>query len=222
MTTVVTPSTITTGQIGKLQDLLVARLRKSGFSSAAMQVVLETQGDTIGDAMLQVISDEIEALGEVTTEIIVRHVAVDRTRLPQQALNAIGCQQWINPDVVAAMPRGEGSEAEVCFFKPSRYLNDEEVERQYQQRGLRPVDPYSLAAVNEADPTFGDKRENVTHWKDEQGRWCYLAFARSSSVHERSLHVGCGQGPVYNEKGEVSYGSDVWMNDTWFAGIREK
>ena len=53
-----------------------------------------------------------------------------------------------------------------------------DLEKEYALRGLIPADPYSLAAVNEADPAFADKYPNGTQWKDASGNYCCAFFDR--------------------------------------------
>src|SRR3989344_101403 len=63
MAQTVTPSenTVTAGQIGKLQELLAARLRKSELRSAAVQKALEDNGDAIADEMVAAVRKRAEA-----------------------------------------------------------------------------------------------------------------------------------------------------------------
>ncbi|MGJ0531845.1 hypothetical protein [Methylocystis sp.] len=202
MTTVMTPSTITSGQIGKAQELLEARLRKSGFPSAAVQQVLEMQGDVLAAEWLAAIQKRVDAI----SDMIVRCVRVNRSRSPQEALAATGRKQYVTDAVVADMPRGDGDEAEIFFFKVGRWISDDDLEKEYSSRGLVPADPFSLAAVNEVDATFADDHPNGTHWKDADGKWCFATFYRWSD-DERSVSVGRG----------VS----GWLGSWWFAGRRK-
>jgi hypothetical protein len=79
------------------------------------------------------------------------------------------------------------------------------LDKEYERRGLKPADPYTLAAVNEADPAFADKHPNGTHWKDADDKWRYAAFYRWSD--ERRAHV---------------YRSDYdWDDRWWFPGFRK-
>lgn len=95
--------------------------------------------------------------------LIIRKVKVDRSRTPQEALDATGrWVQYIDHEVADAMPKGDGEEAEVIFFKPdlserNGVISDYDLEKEYELRGLKPADPYSVAAVNEADHAFADK-----------------------------------------------------------------
>lgn len=100
MTQVVTPSNITSGQIGKLQELLGAALRKSGLPSEPVQHVIEGHGDTLVTEMVTAIRKRVEAM----SNIIVRRVKVDRIRTPHEALKATGRNLYVTDSVVKTMP----------------------------------------------------------------------------------------------------------------------
>lgn len=201
MTKIVTPSSITPGQIGKIQELLAAGLRKSGLPRESVQQIIETQGDSLVAELVSEICRRVEAV----SNLVVRRVKVDRSRTPQQILDATGRRQYTDPGVVKAMPRGKGEEVEIHFFKLDRYISDNDLEQEFDLRGLKPADPYSLAAVNEVDSVFADDHPNATHWKDFSGKWCYIAFNRWLD--------GC---VVY----VFRYAHD-WDVYWWFAGFRK-
>ena len=146
---------------------------------------------------------------EAQSNLIIRRVCVDRTRSPQEALNATGRVQYTDCKVVKAMPKGEGDKIEVVFFKPDLsernfFISDDDLEKEFDLRGLKPADPISVAAVNKADPAFADEKPHGTHWKDAKGNWCYAAFRR-----------WC------DERGVDAYLSDCgWDDFWWFAGVR--
>lgn len=207
MAETMTPSeiaVITAGQIAKINENLAAALRKSGFPKDSVQQILETQGDTIVGEMVVVLRKRVEAI----SGIIVRRVAVNRVRTPQEAIGATGRNQYVTDSVVGTMPRGDGEEAEVHFFNLGRYVNDLELDKEYELRGLKPADPYSLAAVNEDDSAFADEHPNGTHWKDANGKWCYAAFSRWRD--ERRVLVA-----------HVRRYDRDWYDDWWFAGLRK-
>lgn len=142
---------------------------------------------------------------------VVRTVKVNRSRTPQEAIDATGRVQYTDRKVVDEMPKGEGEEVEVVFFKPdlsnlNGLITDDDLEKEFELRGLKPADPVSVAAVNEFDPTFDDKMPHGTHWKDAKGNWCYAAFLRWSG--KRVVNVNRG----------VLDWFDVW----WFAGVKKK
>lgn len=103
------------------------------------------------------------------------------------------------------MPCGSGCEKNVTFFTLGRRVSDDELEKEYKLRGLK-VDPYAQAKANQEDPTFADTHPNACHWKDEDGKWCFVAFGQWGG-DERLVRVG-------RDGGEWS---DGWL----FAGVPE-
>ena len=202
MTKVVTPSTITAGQIGKIQELLGARLRKSELPSELIQQLLASQGAVLVNDMFAILRKRVEAI----SNMIVRRVRPNRSRAGAEALKATGRKLYVTDSVVKSMPRGDGAKVDVMFFKldlKGGWINDANLDKEYELRGLKPSDPYSLAAVNEDDPAFADEHPNCTHWKDANGKWCYIAFPHWG--RERSVHVD-REGTDWN---------DYWL----FAGL---
>ena len=204
MTQVVSPSvnSITAGQIGKVCDLLTAALRKSGLQSEPMQQVLESQGGALADEFVIAVRKRVEAV----SNMIIRHAKVNRNRTTQQVLDATGRKQYTDSKVVKTMPKGEGDEADVFFFKLGRYVSDADLEKEYELRGLKPADSYSLAVINEADPAFADDHPNGTHWKDANGNWCYAAFYQWSDDERYVI---------------VDRFDDDWDDYWFFAGVRK-
>lgn len=199
MTQIMTPSkTTTAGQIDKAVANYRALLEKhSGeFDADAVQTVLG-QSELAGEQLV-VFRRRVEAI----SNLIVRKARVNRSRTPQEALDATGRTQYTDREVVNEMPKGEGDEVEVVFFKLGRFVSDDDLEKEYELRGLKSADPISVAAVNEADPAFADQRPNGTHWKNSAGKWCYAAFDRWHDA--RRVYVGR----------HVFDWSDSW----WFAG----
>lgn len=174
MTNVMTPSEITSGQIGKINDLFAARLRASGLPAGAVQQVLEQAGGSLASELVAVVRTRVE----LVSGVIIRRVRVNRLRSPQETIAATGRRQYLNDSVVAAMPRGEGDEVDVHFFKESRYLSDSALDEAFAKRGLKPADPYSMLAVDEGDPALADDYPHGTHWRDADGKWCYAACYR--------------------------------------------
>lgn len=205
MVKTMTPSlespSMTDGQIDKAVDLYRNLLRKhrNELGSDAVQQVIGSS-DYV-DELVAV----LRRRAETVSDLIVRRVKVNRGRTPQEAFKATGCNLYVSDDVVATMPRVEGEETDVYFFKLNRYISDADLEKEYQLRGLTPADPYSLAAVNEADPAFADERPNGTHWQDRKGEWCFAAFDRWRG--ERDVRVGRYDGG--------------WHAYWWFAGLRK-
>lgn len=205
MTEIMTASDkrMTDGQIETAVNHLRDAMRKHRpeISSDIAQQVLGTEN--LGMAMFSPFRNRAEAV----SNMIVRKVdKVDRRKLPCEVLDGTGRKQYVDRNVVNAMPHGTGESAEVFFFKLGRYISDADLEKEYELRGLIAVDPYSLAAVNEADPAFADTHPNGTHWQDKDGNWCYSTF---------SLWGGGGRDvDVYRRRNE-------WRDSWWFAGLRK-
>ncbi|MBU0597887.1 hypothetical protein KKF61_02725 [Patescibacteria group bacterium] len=204
MAKTMTPS-MTDGQIDKVVENITAGFRKrlrdhrDELSSDTVQTVLG-QKDFIS-ALFAEFRQRVEAV----SNMIVRKVKVDRTRTSQEALDVTGRKQYTDDDVVKSMPNGKGDETEVIFFKVGRTISDDDLEKEYELRGLVPADPYSLCAVNGNDPAFADEHPNGTHWKDSNGKWCFASFDRWSD--ERGVSVG------RSDSG--------WYVRCWFAGVRK-
>ncbi len=196
-----TPSQMTEEQINKAVANYRAMLVKHApdFASSAVQQVLGSK--EFARDQLGLFRSRVEAI----SNLIARHVVVNRTRTPMEAIEAAGRNKYLNDSVVATMPRGESGEADVIFFRLGRDVSDANLDKEYDLRDLKPADPYALAAVNEADPAFADNHPNSTHWKDVDGNWCYAAFRRWRG--KRSVDV---------------YRNDRdWLGDWWFAGLRK-
>lgn len=195
--------TMTPSQIGKVQEIVGAACRKAGFPSAPVQQVLEHQGAQLTAEILAVLRKFVEAVSNLIVRVV---TGVNRTLTPQQMLDATGRNQYTNREVLQAMPRGEGDEKEIVFFQVGKEISDDDLEKEFELRGLKPAHPYSLAEVNQDDPAFADSRPNCTHWKDENGKWCYIAFNR----------WGVGARDV-----DVHRNDNGWYDDWWFAGVRK-
>lgn len=204
MAETMTPSEATREQIGKILDNLGAGMNKAGLPKEATQRVLETQGAKLTEELVAVVRKFVEAFAKMIVRIVEK---VNRERSPQEALDATGRRKYTSREVVDAMPRGTGVGAKIKFFKldlrnRGGHISDDDLEKEFEARGLVPEDSYSLATVNEADPAFADEHPNATHWKDSDGKWCYMAFSRYGGG--RSVDVGRD--------------GSVWYDNWWFAG----
>lgn len=128
---------------------------------------------------------------------------------PMEIFESTGRKLFITPRMAEAIPREKGKEViaysfgvTIHFFHPGRFLNDEELEKEYEQQGLIPVNPCSLATFNQQYPGFADTHPHGTHWKNGDG-WHYIIFRRWSD----------GRGVSVEQR------SSVWGDDMWFAGI---
>jgi hypothetical protein len=207
MTRVMSPSEkpITKGQIGKWSDVLADALVKSGLPSGPIQQIFQTKGVALAEEFVLSVRKRVEMI----TNIIIRHVRIDRARSPHQVLEATSRRLYVNDDIVDRMPRGDKDEDDIHFFKPgpSAYKNgsisDADLKQEFDQRGLKPADPYKLTQANADDPTFADSYPNGTHWNDADGKWCFAVFSG-----------WCGERRVC-----VNRNDDDWDDCWWFAGV---
>ena len=217
MVQTVTPSSMDTSttreQIGKLQDILGAALIKSNFPGGPFQRVIELK---LANPLVAELVDALHKRVEALSHMIVCRVHVNRNRTPWQALSATGIQrQMTDQSVVEAMPQGSGREVEVFLFRinctsdsDSGSLTNDDLEKEYELRGLKAADPYTLAAVNEFDRSFAQGYNNATHWKIG-GFWYCATFmsARHLLREGRCLSIRLdGSG---------------WRGEWWFAGVRK-
>lgn len=145
---------------------------------------------------------ETVAEDEKTFTVIVNRV--DYTRTPQEVIRATGREKYLNPRVVATMPRrrqGVVENIEVTFFYLGGNVSVKKVERQYEWRNLVP-DPYAQAAVNEQEPAFADRYGNCTQWGRRGEFASYLSFGHL--IVERNVYCRY---------------VDVWYGGWWFAGV---
>lgn len=207
---------ITPDQVAKFQELLAVSLRRSALPSVSMQKVLDDDGKRLVDDLVTSIRSETEKIATVFT----RRIKVDRSLSFEEAFHIKlgGFNRWdIDKKVVASMPRGIGEKVEVIFFPYSYHIADRELSKEYKKRNLRPVDPYSLAAVNKVYPYLFEHRRNGTHWRDKKGGWYFASFEAiwhgsgfGGGYSDCLISIGC-----HNERWDG--GKEEW----WFAGVRK-
>ncbi len=187
------------GVLTSLITMLVEAVKAAGGTMECLYRLVTPEGAETLRRIAKIIAEDAGSFIRVV-------VSVNRTRTPQQVLDATGRRQYTDPKVVDSMPSGEGAGAEVVFFQVGRYISNAELEKEYELRGLRPCDPYTLAAINEADPALADTKPNGTHWQDASGNWCYVAFRHWHGVERRV---------------EVDRHGSGWYGHWWFAGLRK-
>lgn len=172
------------------------------FDSGAVQVVLGSK--EFAKEQFELFRTHVELQSSMITRRV--RVHVDRTRSPQEMLDATERWRFVcNGDVIASMPKGEGKEVDVIFFKIDKYITNEEFEEEYEKRGLVPADPYSLLQVNIDDHAFADAHPNATVWKNKNGTWCYAICNRWNGVLDVDVDQSDGR----------------WLGRCWFAGVRK-
>lgn len=111
--------------------------------------------------------------------------------------------QYVNEDVLSELKVGKIQEGMV-FFKPDNYVTCKELEKEFKQRNLVPVDLASLCQYDIDNPGRMDEMKYVgTQWKNKDGKFCYASFSRWSD--ERGVSV--------NQDG------NDWDDGWWFAGV---
>ena len=206
MTSIMTAAGMTAGQIKNAVNKLRDAMRKHCSEITAVDAQQVLGVENLGMMMFTPFRERAEAV----SNLIVRTAKVNRSRFQQEAIEATGREQYTDRRVVDAMPKGEGDEVEVVFFKPNLsyrngVISDDDLAKEFELRGLKPADPISVTAVNEADPAFADEKPHCTHWKDAKGNWCYATFDRWYGKRR----VGVGR----SDSG--------WYGSWWFAGVRK-
>lgn len=121
----------------------------------------------------------------------------------QKAIDNTKRTQYIDKDVVRDAPLHMLKEVDVEFFNLGKYVTDDELEKEYESRGLVPADIREIASVNES--VLDEKKYVGTHWKDSSGKWCFASFSLWGDG--RSVYVDCS--------------GDGWGDYWWFAGVRK-
>lgn len=195
---------VSDGQIGKVQGIVGAAMRKGRrhISKDVLQSVL--QGDITSKGLVDNIQQTISNYAG-----IVRHVLVDYERSIESTLQGSGIKGrflgYSSGDLRRAPKARTGKEiVEFVFFKPGYLISDQQVRQEFEARGLS-VDVYAQATANADDPNFARHHPNIVAWKVEE------RYLKSLNFHQ---------------KDDRTYFSieDDWVrdysSDTWFGGAR--
>jgi hypothetical protein len=197
----VSPTPITAGQIGKIQELIGAGLRKSRLQSQPVQELLETRADLLVDTIVEFIQRRAEEI----SSMLVHHVEnVDRGVSAYDLLKLTQRKLHVEHPLANSLPRDGRESDDVFFFRIPRGTRNIDLEQVFAKRGLKPADPYALAQVNLDDEAFSGRYPNATYWRDEMGRFVGLAFYEKDGA--RSIIVDSSDG--------------VWHDQWWLAGVR--
>lgn len=115
--------------------------------------------------------------------------------------NFHGRKEYIDKEVLDTAPTGLTGKVE--FFKLDRYVSDDELDKEYESRGLTPATIQDLCEYDQN--RLDDMKFVGTHWKDYDGNWCCAMFYRW--YVRRKVNV-------------YRSGSD-WHDDWWFSGVRK-
>ena len=199
---------MTEAQIERIVGVFRAALikQRSEIRSDAVQVVLGTRN------LGRILVDPIYVIAKCTTARWARNV--NRGQSPLEMLRSTG-HNVTKPacELAHTMPKGEGTEGEVIFFKieDAKYeqVTLAELTAEYRRRGLKAADPYLVGAINKANPDFLKEQQNQTHWEDPAGGWYTLTFYHDNDMSKGDAHI---------TKHEA--GDKLFVGNWWYAGVR--
>lgn len=119
-------------------------------------------------------------------------------------LEANGFVVRFDSDAIESLPKGAAVEASPTFFNVGRAIKERGRPHEYKNRGLVPIDPHALVALNIADPSLSD-RMHTTQWRDGDNRTCYMQIWKQNGVKR-----------VYISKCEPNF---EWCSGTSFVGV---
>lgn len=122
----------------------------------------------------------------------------------KELLDKTGRTQYIDYESLKSAPEGDG---EVEFFTLSKHVSDDELEKEYESRGLIPASIRSLCELDIKNPEILDEKKHVvTHWKDGNGKLHFATFTTRDDG---------GRG-VY-----ISHFIGGWSGGWWFAAYKK-
>ena len=142
------------------------------FDSEVVETVLGQS--KLAQEQFQVFRACVEAI----SNCIIRKVKVNRSLTPQQAIDATCRTKYLNDEVVREMPMGEGEEVDLYLIPFKKKLAVDDLEKEVDKAGFVLVDPITLCALNEQEPTLADTFPNATQWRDKNGKACCAYFGR--------------------------------------------
>ena len=165
-------ASMTDGQIEDLANKLrdAARKHREEFPREATQKALRSKN--IGMQLLATFRTLVEA----ASLTIRRKVAVDRSRTAAEMIEAANRHVVVlEEEVLLEMPM-EGRDNDVVeFFTLGYDCSAEELEDEYEVRGLRP-DPAAVIQAMIEDYFFADEHTVAVQWRDHRGRACCIRF----------------------------------------------
>lgn len=203
MDKIATVESMTSGQAVRISERFQVKCRKDGVNlhKDTVQSVLDDEMDMLIDEMFGALRTRVER----RIKLIVRRVKVDRSRTAAQVIDATSRTKWyMDEQVLAEMPLEGRAEDNVEFFELDYDPTVDELDREYETRGLRP-DPAAVAQAMTDDPAFADERSVGVQWRDKRNRACYAIFYRLD-----------GERRVY-----VLWDDNRWGRNCRFAGVRK-
>lgn len=212
MISITLPSTegITDQQISTLQGILAEALRGSVLHKDSIQRVIDEHAPAVASNLLSIIKKQVEAIEKV----LVFRVTVDRTRLPQtlwRSLNEVGISATYLGGhtslirILEEMPRDGENEVDVFLVHFDRFVYPKDLQTELDLYGLKPADPYSLAALMRTNPgLIAEKCLIATQWKNKDGDWCHMEF--QSYDNKSSVYAD-----TWDKPESYGYGERYWI-----------
>ena len=201
MTKVVTPSknTVTPAQCGKIYDLFVAAMKKSGLPGDSTQQVIEKQGKELAAEFVTAVRHRVDVITNMITRIA---EGIDRSLSQKEAIAATGRRFCGSADYAETFPAGTGDAEEITFIPLKKWMSPDAVDTFVEDGGWQYASLHALAKYNQDNPTFANLVPNFIQAKDAKGRHCYVAF--NGFRDERDVRV-------------YRYGHG-W-HDVWFVAV---
>ena len=218
---------ISRGQIVQLTERVETALLKFNRSPVGKILLKKPFQKALGEKEKETLVDEIVSVIlkkiDINSNFLVFRVLVDRTIIPRDALVSFckarqsgswsGSMNCVDENILAELRITEGkffekSVEEVFLFRFDHPTDD--WEKEYDIIGLKPADVFTIAAVN----TKHYLPENITRWKDKDGKWVYCFFRGLASCP--NIRQPFLEHRFYNNctNGELSTG---W----WHVGVRK-
>lgn len=122
---------------------------------------------------------------------------INKTITARQALENTKRTLYVNDKVLDSAPKNKGDN-KVEFFKLNHSVTTQELQDEYDKRGLIPADIWEMSVLEDSYDKY------ATQWKNKEGIWC-CAFVGRWSVERR-----------------VDVRRDVdWDDSCWFGGVRK-
>lgn len=140
-----TEDTITNGQIGKVQDLVAASLRKSDLSRQGLQSLLENGASSFTKELDTLVRRHVEAHSELITRNVDLAAGVSVRDLIAKAGYKNSITDWVLDQLPAVQISGQ---TKLVFFKFKRDRTKNfklQLADEYKTRGLIPADIQSVA-----------------------------------------------------------------------------
>ncbi|MSU44863.1 hypothetical protein EXS45_01635, partial [Candidatus Nomurabacteria bacterium] len=131
---------ITDAQISRIVSRFSERCHKKCalLPRVIVQDILEHEGHVLSKEMFDVLYRHIER----RSEMVIRHVKVDRTKTGEQLITALNCKEFVDIEVLATMPTQGKKEENLYFFPVKQIIQVGDYVKEFESRGLVP-DPYA-------------------------------------------------------------------------------